>query len=60
MEKQSIGEIIYDETKKRLDRMEQDDYEFPKPIGKVDWVVIIGAIIICLFLIIMCMLGVIE
>lgn len=56
----SIEELIYEETEKRLSIMEKPDYEFPKRITKADVTVIIGGIVICAVLILLCMVGVIE
>lgn len=60
MEKQSIEEILYSETEKRLALMEQADYEFPKPITRTDWTVILGSVAVCVILIVFCMTGVIQ
>jgi hypothetical protein len=59
-ENQSIEELIYNETKKRLAIMEKPDYEFPKRITKVDVIAITAGIVICCLLIALCMMGVIE
>jgi len=59
-ENQSIEELIYNETKHRLAIMEKPDYEFPKSITKVDVIAIVAAIVICLLLIVLCMMGVIQ
>ena len=61
MEKnKSIEELIYEETENRLSIMENPDYEFPKRITKVDITAIVGGIITCAVLILLCMVGVIE
>ena len=56
----SIEKIIYEETEKRLEIMSKEDYEFPKKITETDWILIWGIVIISIFLIILCMIGVIE
>lgn len=57
MEK-SIEELIEEETKKRLNDMESDDYQFPRRATIADAVCIIAGICISLILIILCMTGV--
>ena len=59
MSQESIEKVIYDETKKRLEIMEKDDYEFPAQIGRGDVIAIVGAVAVSLVLIILCMTGVI-
>lgn len=59
-ENQSIEELIYNETKKRLAIMEKPDYEFPKSITKADVIAIASGIVLCLLLIALCMTGVIR
>lgn len=54
-----IGDLIYAETEKRLDEMEQPDYEWPARIGKVDWMLIIAGIVVSIVFIVLCMTGVI-
>lgn len=56
----SIEEMIYEETKKRLDIMKSPDYVFPKRIATVDVAGIIGGVGISVVLILFCMLGVIK
>ncbi|EGL38845.1 hypothetical protein HMPREF9126_0771 [Parvimonas sp. oral taxon 110 str. F0139] len=60
MNNPSIEKIIYEETEKRLEIMSKEDYEFPKKIAKTDWILICGIVIISIFLVILCMIGVIE
>lgn len=60
MEDKTIGELIYEETKKRLGKMEESDYDFPKTIGTCDWVIIVTCIVVSMILIILCMVGVIA
>jgi len=55
----SIEQMIYDETEKRLAEMEKPDYEFPKRIGVGDVIGIVASISISIVLIILCMVGVI-
>ena len=57
MSKESIQEMIYNETEKRLKIMEDPNYEFPKRIGKADVAGIVISISVCLILIILCMTG---
>ena len=59
MEK-SIEQIIYDETKKRLETMESPEYPFPPKISKADVISIIVSIALCGVLILACMIGVIK
>lgn len=57
MKKDSIEDLIYEETEKRLEIMQSDSYEFPEQMTKADYVVIAAAVVVCLILIIACMLG---
>ncbi len=59
-EKPSIGQLIDEETAKRIDIMGSPNYEFPKRITKVDVFFIIAGIAVSMFLIILCMTGVIA
>ncbi|MGM9683271.1 MAG: hypothetical protein ACI3XQ_06710 [Eubacteriales bacterium] len=59
MAKESLEKMIYDETEKRLEEMEQPDYEFPGRIGKADVIGIVAGIVISILLIILCVTGVI-
>ncbi|MGB9792361.1 MAG: hypothetical protein ACPLTR_07275 [Thermacetogeniaceae bacterium] len=59
VEAQSLEELIYRETERRLNLMQQDSYEFPSRIGKGDVYAIVISVIVCLFLIVLCMAGVI-
>ncbi|MGN0480068.1 MAG: hypothetical protein ACI4EV_00700 [Lachnospiraceae bacterium] len=56
---QSIEELIYSETAKRLDEMQSPDYEFPKKIGKGDVVAMLIGFGVSVVLIALCMMGVI-
>ena len=58
-EKVDIGQLIYDETEKRLNIMQQDDYIWPKKAGKWNWIVMIALMVVCITLIVLCMTGVI-
>lgn len=58
MEK-SIEELIYEETNRRLKEMAAHDYQFPRKADKSDAIAIVAGIGISLFLIILCMMGVI-
>lgn len=60
MKEQSIEELIYTETEKRLEIMENPDYEFPEQINKKDWAWIWGIVGISAVLIVLCMTGVIS
>ena len=51
----NLEDLIYEETKRKLDIMESKEYEFPKRITKVDIYIIIS-----LVLIILCMSEVIK
>ena len=60
MKEKTIDEIIYEETEQRLKEMSAPDYQFPRKATKTDAVAIITGISISLFLIILCMAGVIA
>ncbi|MBR1863287.1 MAG: hypothetical protein IJ806_04295 [Ruminococcus sp.] len=60
MSSESLEQIIYDETEKRLAEMSKEDYEFPERADKKDYIGIALAVGVCLLLIILCMTGVIE
>ena len=55
-----LEELIYEETKKRLDIMESKEYKFPEKISKIDSYIIISIIILSLLLIVLCMVEVIK
>ena len=57
MKQDSIEQLIYEETEKRLEEMQSDSYEFPKHMTKTDYTVIAVSVIVCIGLIIACMLG---
>lgn len=57
MSKQSIQEMIYQETERRLAIMADSHYEFPSRIGKWDITAIVISIITCIVLILLCMMG---
>ena len=59
MAQESIEEMIYTETEKRLEIMSSPDYEFPPKASKADAIGIVAAIAVSLVLIILCMTGVI-
>lgn len=40
------------QVKERLSVMEDPDYQFPEPLGKVDWAAIVAVPVICLVLLI--------
>ena len=56
----SIMEELYAETEKRLEQMQQNDYEFPEKIANIDIAVIITMVVISGILITLCMTGVIR
>lgn len=56
----NLEELIYEETKKRLDIMESKEYKFPEKISKIDSYIIISIIILSLLLIVLCMVEVIK
>ena len=58
--KDHLEDLIYEETAKRREIMEQPDYEFPKRMGKGDFVIIAVAVAVSLVLIALCMTGVIA
>jgi len=58
-EKIDIQNIISEETEKRLAKMQEPGYQFPKKMGKTDTALIIASCGISLILIILCMCGVI-
>ena len=58
MEK-TIEELIYEETDQRLKEMAAPDYPWPKKADKKDVIAIVTGICVSLFLIILCMTGVI-
>ena len=60
MASESLEQIIYEETEKRLAEMSKKDYEFPEKADKKDYIGIACAVGVCLVLIIMCMTGVIA
>lgn len=53
----SIEQLIYEETKRRLEIMQSDTYEFPKKMTRVDYGIIIASVAASLVLIVTCMLG---
>ena len=57
---EDIGKIIDEETKKRLEIMQDDNYQWPERVDSKDYMLIIVLIVICILLIVGCMLGVIE
>lgn len=60
MSQVSIGELIDQETERRLEIMEREDYEFPARIGKGDVIATVASIAVSLGLIVCCMTGVIA
>ena len=60
MAKDDIAKLIYDETERRLDVMQKDDYEFPVKADKKDFIAIGALITVCVVLIGLCMIGVIK
>ena len=54
-----IERIIYEETETRLKKMGESNYQFPPRIKKIDIIIGIILIGICILLIILCMMGVI-
>jgi len=59
-EKDSIGVLIEEETKKRLDTMASSNYQFPEHITVLDKGLIIAGVLISMVLIVLCMTGVIA
>ena len=60
MKEKTIEELIYEETDQRLKEMAAPGYRFPEKADRKDAIGIVISIAICLFLIILCMTGVIE
>lgn len=58
--KESIEELIYQETDQRLKEMQSDSYEFPKKMTRVDYIIIAAAVVVSIGRIVACMLGVIN
>lgn len=58
-EKIDIGKLIDEETERRLQIMQEPDYEWPTKAGKGNVVAIISSILVCLVLILLCMMEVI-
>lgn len=56
----SIEKLIYEETEKRLQAMEQPDYKFPETINTADIIGIVVGIAGSITLIVLCMMGVIS
>lgn len=54
MHNKTTEERIQEETAKRLAEMEKEEYKFPPQITKIDWIIIIGLIILSLLLIMYC------
>lgn len=47
-----FDEELDSQVKERLALMEDPDYEFPEPLGKMDWSAIVAIPIVCLILLI--------
>ena len=56
---QSIEELIYEETDRRLKEMASEGYQFPEKADKKDVFGILATVAVCMILIILCMTGVI-
>ncbi len=56
-QQESIEQLIYEETERRLEIMQSDTYEFPKKMTRVDYGIIIASVAASLVLIVTCMLG---
>lgn len=59
MADRSIDELIYGETEKRLQIMEDPAYQFPQQATKADVGLIVGMVGVSILLIVLCMVGVI-
>ncbi len=59
MAKEDIGKLIGEETKRRLEIMQQEDYIFPEKAGRRDVIAVLTLIVVCVALIAGCMMGVI-
>ena len=55
-----IEELVATETKRRLEEMESQNYEFVQPFLKSDFILIISIVLINLVLIILAMTGGIQ
>lgn len=55
-----IQQLIDEETTKRLHQMQETGYEFPKRVTKLDYVLMIAAVVVSEIMIILCMTGVIK
>lgn len=55
----SLEEMLYTETKKRLEEMQKPDYVFPEKMGKGDFVAIGAMACVSLVLVVLCLVGVI-
>lgn len=58
-EKIDIGQLIDEETERRLKIMKEPDYEWPKKAGKGDAIAIVTSILACIILILLCVTEVI-
>lgn len=56
-QQESIEQLIYEETERRLEIMQSDTYEFPEKMTRVDYGIIIASVAASLVLIVTCMLG---
>lgn len=56
-QQESIEQLIYEETERRLEIMQSNTYEFPKKMTRVDYGIIIASVAASLVLIVTCMLG---
>lgn len=57
---ETIEQLIYQETEKRLEIMQDKKYQFPGRINAYDILTIITSVIVCIILIVCCARGVIE
>ena len=57
--KETIEELIYNETQQRLNTMSQPDYQFPPKATRRDYLLILALACASGLLILLCMLGVI-
>lgn len=59
-EKVDIGKLIDEETEERLAQMQDPNYEWPKKAGKWNWWAMGILVAVSIFLMILCMTGVIQ
>lgn len=56
----NIEELIYEETEKRLNIMQSQDYQYPERIKKIDIIAILALVIVNIVLMMMFIFGVVS